>query len=108
LLLRNPEVGQRFIQLLAGPGGRAGGAAAGHTAHPAAQADALLHLHAQAGDAPAASIQLSRDDMVAMVAPSGVADSHLERKFKADGLVELTPALISGYWSPKVLRRARW
>ena len=70
-------------------------------------ADTLLRLHAQAGDGPDASIQLSREDMAAMI---GTAPESLIRtlsEFKADGLVELTPKNIR-VLEPEKLRRARW
>jgi len=68
-------------------------------------ADTLLRLHAQAG--PDGHIQLSRDDLAALV---GTAPESLIRtlsEFKADGLVELTPKNVR-VLEPEKLRRARW
>ena len=70
-------------------------------------ADTLLHLHAQTSDDPAASIQLARDDMAAMV---GTAPESLIRtlsEFNHSGLIELTPKHIR-VLEPEKLRRAHW
>ncbi|WP_310397746.1 response regulator [Hymenobacter sp.] len=109
LLLRNPEVGQQFIRLLAGRVHERETQllAMAYSSIRRRVADALLHLHAHAGDAPDAGIQLSRDDMAAMV---GTAPESLIRtlsEFKADGLIELTSKHIR-VLEPEKLRRARW
>ncbi|GAB2515650.1 response regulator [Spirosoma aerophilum] len=106
LLLANPEVGQQFIKLLAG-----------HVSEREKQllnmaysslrrrvADTLLRLHDQQPDA---IIQLSRDDLAAII---GTATESLIRtlsEFKHDGLVELTSAGIR-VLQPAKLRRANW
>ena len=109
LLLRNPAVGQQFIRLLAGRVSERETQLLGMAYNSIRRrvADTLLHLHAQAGDAPDAGIQLSRDDMAALV---GTAPESLIRtlsEFKADGLLELTPKNIR-LLEPEKLRRARW
>jgi CRP-like cAMP-binding protein/CheY-like chemotaxis protein len=106
LLLANPEVGQQFIKLLAG-----------HVSEREKQllnmaysslrrrvADTLLKLYDQQPDA---IIQLSRDDLAAII---GTATESLIRtlsEFKHDGLVELTNAGIR-VLQPAKLRRANW
>ena len=107
LLLRNPEVSQQFIRLLAGRVSEreAQLLAMAYSSIRRRVADTLLHLHAQAG--PDGHIQLSRDDMAAMV---GTAPESLIRtlsEFKADGLIELTPKNVR-VLEPEKLRRARW
>ena len=107
LLLRNAEVGQQFIRLLAGRVSEreAQLLTMAYSSIRRRVADTLLHLHAQAG--PDGSIQLSRDDMAAMV---GTAPESLIRtlsEFKADGLIELTPKNVR-VLEPEKLRRARW
>jgi DNA-binding response OmpR family regulator len=107
LLLRNPEVGQQFIRLLAG---RVSAReeqllAMAYSSIRRRVADKLLQLHAQAG--PDAAIQYSRDDLAGMV---GTAPESLIRtlsEFKADGLVELLPKSIR-VLQPEKLRSARW
>ncbi|MDB5234356.1 MAG: transcriptional regulator [Hymenobacter sp.] len=107
LLLRNPAVGQQFIRLLAGRVSEreAQLLAMAYSSIRRRVADTLLHLHEQAG--PDGGIQLSRDDMAAMV---GTAPESLIRtlsEFKADGLIELTPKNVR-VLEPEKLRRARW
>jgi CRP-like cAMP-binding protein/ActR/RegA family two-component response regulator len=107
LLLRNPEVGQRFIRLLAGRVSERETQLLGmaYSSIRRRVADTLLRLHEQAG--PEGSIQLSRDDMAALV---GTAPETLIRtlsEFKADGLIELTPKNVR-VLAPEKLRRARW
>jgi CRP-like cAMP-binding protein/CheY-like chemotaxis protein len=107
LLLRNPEVGQQFIRLLAGRVSEreAQLLAMAYSSIRRRVADTLLHLHEQAG--ADGGIQLSRDDMAAMV---GTAPESLIRtlsEFKADGLIELTPKNVR-VLEPEKLRRARW
>jgi CRP/FNR family cyclic AMP-dependent transcriptional regulator len=106
LLLRNPEVGQQFIRLLAG---RVSAReeqllAMAYSSIRRRVAD-KLQLHAQAG--PDAAIQYSRDDLAGLV---GTAPESLIRtlsEFKADGLVELLPKSIR-VLQPEKLRSARW
>ena len=107
LLLRNAAVGQQFIRLLAGRvrEREAQLLAMAYSSIRRRVADVLLQLQEQAG--PDGSIQLSRDDMAAMV---GTAPESLIRtlsEFKADGLIELTPKNIR-ILEPEKLRRARW
>ena len=107
LLLRNPEVGQQFIRLLAGRVGERETQllAMAYSSIRRRVADTLLHLHAQVG--PGGTIQLAREDLAALV---GTAPESLIRtlsEFKQDGLVELTPKNIR-VLEPEKLRRARW
>jgi CRP-like cAMP-binding protein/CheY-like chemotaxis protein len=107
LLLRNPEVGQQFIRLLAGRVSEREEQllAMAYSSIRRRVADTLLQLHAQAG--PDAHIQYSRDDLAGLV---GTAPESLIRtlsEFKADGLVELLPKSIR-VLQPEKLRSARW
>ena len=70
-------------------------------------ADTLLRLHEQAGGTPDALIQLSREDLAAVV---GTASESLIRtlsEFKQSGLIELTAKTIR-VLAPEKLRRAPW
>jgi len=107
LLLRNAEVGQQFMRLLAGrvSGRETQLLSMAYSSIRRRVADTLLHLHAQAG--PEGTIQLSRDDMAALI---GTAPESLIRtlsEFRADGLIELTPRNVR-VLEPEKLRRARW
>ena len=107
LLLRNAAVGQQFIRLLAGRvrEREAQLLAMAYSSIRRRVADVLLRLHEQAGES--GCIQLSRDDMAALV---GTAPESLIRtlsEFKADGLLELTPKNIR-LLEPEKLRRSRW
>jgi len=109
LLLRNAAVGQQFIRLLAGRVREREQQllAMAYNSIRRRVADTLLHLHAQTSDDPAASIQLARDDMAAMV---GTAPESLIRtlsEFNHSGLIELTPKHIR-VLEPEKLRRAHW
>jgi CRP-like cAMP-binding protein/CheY-like chemotaxis protein len=109
LLLRNREVGQQFIRLLAGRVREREQQllAMAYDSIRRRVADTLLHLHAQTSADPAASIQLARDDMAAMV---GTAPESLIRtlsEFNHSGLIELTPKNIR-VLEPEKLRRAHW
>jgi CRP-like cAMP-binding protein/ActR/RegA family two-component response regulator len=107
LLLRNSEVGQQFIRLLASRVSEREEQllAMAYSSIRKRVADTLLQLHAQAG--PATSIEYTREDLAAMV---GAAPESLIRtlsEFKADGLVELLPKSIR-VLQPDKLRGARW
>jgi CRP-like cAMP-binding protein/CheY-like chemotaxis protein len=109
LLLRNREVGQQFIRLLAGRVREREQQllAMAYDSIRRRVADTLLHLHAQTSADPAASIQLARDDMAAMI---GTAPESLIRtlsEFNHNGLIELTPKNIR-VLEPEKLRRAHW
>ena len=107
LLERNPEVSQQFMRLLAGRVSERETLllTMAYSSIRRRVADTLLQLHEQAG--PGGSIQVSRDDVAAMV---GTASESLIRtlsEFKQDGLVELTPKTIR-VLAPEKLRRAHW
>ncbi|MET4075923.1 response regulator [Hymenobacter sp. UYCo722] len=109
LLLRNAEVSQQFIRLLAGRVREREDLLLGmaYSSIRRRVADVLLHLHATAEAAGQPSIQLTREDMAAMV---GTAPESLIRtlsEFRADGLIELLPKTIR-VLEPEKLRRARW
>ncbi|GAB3857956.1 response regulator [Hymenobacter terrigena] len=109
LLHRNAAVGQQFVRLLAGRVSEREeqllGMAYGSIRRRVA--DTLLRLHEQAGAAPEATIQLSRDDMAAVV---GTAPESLIRtlsEFRQSGLIELTNQGIK-LLRPEKLRQSNW
>ncbi|KUG07287.1 response regulator [Solirubrum puertoriconensis] len=109
LLLRNPEVGQLFIRLLAGRVNEREQQLLGMAYNSIRRrvADVLLRMNEQPGSDGAAVIQLSRDDMAAVV---GTAPESLIRtlsEFKHDGLIELTNKTIR-VLQPDKLRRSNW
>ncbi|SDY59799.1 response regulator [Hymenobacter psychrophilus] len=111
LLLRNPAVGQQFVQLLAGQvSGQAELLLAlAYSSIRRRVADTLVQLHEQqAGtEAADAGIQFTRDDMAAMVGTAPESLSRTLNEFKHDGLVELTPNTIR-VLEPEKLRQAHW
>ena len=111
LLLRNPDVGQQFVRLLAGQvSGQAELLLAmAYNSIRRRVADTLVQLHEQqAGtEAAGAGIQFTRDDMAAMVGTASESLSRTLNEFKQAGLIELTPNTIR-VLEPEQLRRARW
>jgi CRP/FNR family cyclic AMP-dependent transcriptional regulator len=107
LLLRNPEVGQQFIRLLAGQVSEREHQllAMAYSSTRRRVADILLQLHAQAG--PDAHIHYTREDLAAMVGTAPESMIRTLSEFKADGLVELLPKSIR-VMQPEKLRSARW
>ncbi|OGX84014.1 response regulator [Hymenobacter coccineus] len=109
LLLRNPAVGQQFIHLLAGRVREREQQllAMAYNSIRRRVADMLLRLYEPTAADPAATIQLLRDDMAALV---GTAPESLIRtlsEFNQNGLIELTPKHIR-VLDPEKLRRAHW
>jgi CRP-like cAMP-binding protein/CheY-like chemotaxis protein len=109
LLLRNPTVGQQFMRLLAGQvSGQAEQLLAlAYNSIRRRVADTMVRLHQQAGDTAEATIQLTRDDMAAMVGTAPESLSRTLNEFKQDGLIELTPNTIR-VLQPGKLRQAYW
>ena len=109
LLLRNPEVGQQFVRLLAGQVCEQAEQllALAYNSIRRRVADTLVQLHEQASTTGNASIQLTRDDMAAMVGTAAESLSRTLTEFKHNGLIELTPHTIR-VLEPEKLRRARW
>ena len=110
LLLIQPEVGRQFVRLLAGRVSEREDQLLGmaYSSLRRRVADALLRLQEPlpTGD-PAPPIQLSRDDLAAVI---GTATESLIRtlsEFKHDGLIEITGAGIRVLQTDK-LRRANW
>lgn len=109
LLHRHPAVGQQFVRLLAGRVNEREQQLLGMAYDSLRRrvATTLLRLHEQAGDGPEAAIQLSRDDLAAVV---GIAPESLIRtlsEFKQDGLIEQTTHGIR-IIQPDKLRRPNW
>ncbi|GAB3946010.1 response regulator [Spirosoma harenae] len=110
LLLAQPEISREFIRLLAGRVSEKETQLLGmaYSSLRRRIADTLLRLQEPLpnGD-PAPPIQLSRDDLAAVV---GTATESLIRnltEFKNDGLIEITGAGIR-VLQPDKLRRANW
>ncbi len=106
LLQANPAVGQQFIKLLAGRVSEREKQllTMAYSSLRRRVADTLLSLYDQQPDAV---IQLSRDDLAAVI---GTATESLIRtlsEFKQDGLIELSGAGIR-VLQPNKLRRANW
>jgi CRP-like cAMP-binding protein/CheY-like chemotaxis protein len=107
LLLRNPDVSRQFVGLLAGQVSEQAGLllAMAYNSIRRRVADTLVQLHEQA--APETGIQLSRDDMAAMVGTAPESLSRALNEFKQDGLIALAPNTIR-VLEPEKLRRAHW
>jgi CRP-like cAMP-binding protein/ActR/RegA family two-component response regulator len=106
LLLRNREVSQQFIRLLAGRVSEREQQLLdmAYSSIRRRVADVLVHLHEEA---PEAGIHLSRDDMAALV---GMAPESLIRtlsEFRQSGFIEVLPNTIRVVHLDK-LRQAAW
>jgi CRP-like cAMP-binding protein/CheY-like chemotaxis protein len=109
LLLRNPTVGQQFVRLLAGQVSEQADQllALAYSSLRRRVANTLLQLHEQAGSTAEAGIQLTRDDMAAMVGIAAESLSRTLNEFKQAGLIALLPNTIQ-VLEPEKLRRAHW
>ncbi|MGI4735711.1 MAG: response regulator [Janthinobacterium lividum] len=109
LLLRSPEVGQQFIRLLAGRVRAREQELLGMAYNSIRRrvADALLRLHEQAGEAAHPTIQLTRDDLAAIVGTATESVSRTLSEFNQAGFIALTPNNIR-VLAPEQLRRAQW
>ncbi|TPG72289.1 cyclic nucleotide-binding domain-containing protein [Hymenobacter nivis] len=110
-LLRNPEVSQQLVRLLAGRKREREDQLLDMAYNSLRRrvANALLGFydHARPDEAAGALIQLSRDDLAAVV---GIAPESLSRtlsEFRHDGLLEVTPKGIK-LLQPDKLRRTDW
>ncbi len=110
-LLRNPEVSQQLVRLLAGRKREREEQLLDMAYNSLRRrvANALLGFydHARPGEATDALIQLSRDDLAAVV---GIAPESLSRtlsEFRHDGLLEVSPKGIK-LLQPEKLRRTDW
>ncbi|MBD2756935.1 response regulator [Spirosoma validum] len=110
LLTSQPEVGRQFVRLLAGRVSDKENQLLGmaYSSLRRRVADALLRLQEPLSSGePAPPIQLSRDDLAAVI---GTATESLIRtlsEFKHDNLIEITGAGIR-VLQPDKLRRANW
>ena len=107
LLLANPAVGQQFIKLLAGRVAEREAQLLGMAYNSLRRrvGDTLLNLHEQQAGEP---IQLSRDDLAAMV---GTATESLIRtltEFKGANFIEMTASGGIRVVEPDKLRFAKW
>ena len=105
LLLRNAEVSQQFIRLLAGREREREQQLVEMAYHSLRRrvADALLRLY-QPGELP---LQLAREDLAAVVGTAPESLSRTLSEFRQDGLLEVTPKYIR-VLQPERLRRANW
>ncbi|RZK31850.1 MAG: response regulator [Hymenobacter sp.] len=110
-LLRNPEVSQQLVRLLAGRKREREeqllDMAYNSLRRRVANALLSLYEHIQPSEAEEALIQLSRDDLAAVV---GIAPESLSRtlsEFRHDGLLEITSRGIK-LLQPEKLRRTDW
>ncbi|RYY15430.1 MAG: response regulator [Cytophagaceae bacterium] len=109
LLLRNPDVSQQFIRLLAGRVRTREQELLGMAYNSIRRrvADTLLRLHAQAQAAQRPTIQLTRDDLAALVGTATESVIRTLSEFNQAGFIELTPNNIR-VLEPDKLRRAQW
>jgi CRP-like cAMP-binding protein/CheY-like chemotaxis protein len=109
LLLRSPTVGQQFVRLLAGQVSEQADQllALAYSSLRRRVANTLLQLHEQARSTAEAGIQLTRDDMAAMVGIAAESLSRTLNEFKQAGLIALLPNAIQVLEAEK-LRRAHW
>ena len=104
LLLHNPAVGQQFIHLLAGRVLEQQLLAMAYSSIRRRVADTLLRLYEPTAGGPQASIQLSRDDMAAMISTASESLIRTLSSINHNGLIELTPKN-SGCWSRRSCAR---
>jgi CRP-like cAMP-binding protein/CheY-like chemotaxis protein len=109
LLLRSPEVSRQFIRLLAGRVRAREQELLGMAYNSIRRrvADALLRLHEQAGAVANPTIQLTRDDLAAVVGTATESVIRTLSEFNHAGFVELTPNNIR-VLEPEKLRHAQW
>ncbi|MDB5234395.1 MAG: transcriptional regulator [Hymenobacter sp.] len=111
LLLRNPEVSQQFVRLLAGRVREQEDLLLDMAYNSLRKrvADALLRLHEQqrALNPSDPLIQLSRDDLAALIGTAPESLSRTLSEFRQDGLLEVTNKFIR-VLQPEKLRRANW
>ncbi|GAB3313045.1 response regulator [Hymenobacter humi] len=111
LLNRNPAVSQQFVRLLAGRVREQEELLLDMAYNSLRKrvADTILRLHEQQRHLDAANplIQLSRDDMAALIGTAPESLSRTLSEFRHDGLIELTSKFIR-VLQPEQLRRANW
>jgi CRP-like cAMP-binding protein/ActR/RegA family two-component response regulator len=111
LLLRNPEVSQQFVRMLAGRLDQQDTQLLdlAYSSLRKRVADSLLHLHVQQlVIAPADPlIQLAREDMAALIGTTPESLSRILSEFRQDESIELTPKFIK-VLQPDKLRRSNW
>ncbi|MBC6609161.1 response regulator [Hymenobacter sp. BT188] len=111
LVMRNPEVSQQFVRLLAGRVREQEDLLLDMAYNSLRKrvADTLLRLHEQQRtlnpDDP--QIQLSRDDMAALIGTAPESLSRTLSEFRQDGIIELNNKFIR-VQQPEKLRRTNW
>ncbi|MDU0372050.1 response regulator [Hymenobacter endophyticus] len=111
LLLRNPEVSHQFVRLLVGRVQQQDEQLLdlAYNSLRKRVADALLHLHAQQSAFTPADplIQLTRDDLAALIGTAPESLSRILSEFRQEGIIELTNKFIRVLHSDK-LRGSNW
>ena len=112
LLLRNPEVSQQFVRLLAGRVREQENLLLDMAYNSLRKrvADTLLRLHEQQRALDPTTeplIQLSRDDMAALIGTAPESLSRTLSEFRQDGIIELNHKFIR-VQQPDRLRHANW
>ena len=107
LLLVNPVVSGRFIQLLAGQVGEREVQLLGmaYSSLRRRVADTLLRLHEQQPDD---TIRLARDDLAAMIGTATESLIRILSEFRNDGLLEMTASGGIRVMQPDKIRQANW
>ncbi|MCY7360050.1 MAG: response regulator [Rudanella sp.] len=107
LLLANPTVSGQFIKLLAGRVAERETQLLGmaYSSLRRRVADTLLRLHDQQPDGV---IQLSRDNLAAMIGTATESLIRILSEFKQNGLIEQMPTGCIRVVQPDKLRRANW
>ncbi len=106
LMDTNPDVSRQFIRLLAGRVAERESQLIGmaYSSLRRRVADALLRLQEQHDE----FVQLSRDDLAAMIGTATESLIRILSEFKQDGLIEMNPSGSFRVVEPDKLRRANW
>ncbi|WP_020604285.1 response regulator [Spirosoma spitsbergense] len=107
LMDTNPDVSRQFISLLAGRMAERESQLIGmaYSSLRRRVADTLLRLHEQQPDP---LIQLSRDDLAAVIGTATESLIRILSEFKQDGLIEMDSSGSFRVVEPNKLRRANW
>jgi CRP-like cAMP-binding protein/AmiR/NasT family two-component response regulator len=107
LMDTNPDVSRQFISLLAGRMAERESQLIGmaYSSLRRRVADTLLRLHEQQPDP---LIQLSRDDLAAVIGTATESLIRILSEFKQDGLIEMDSSGSFRVMEPNKLRRANW
>lgn len=109
ILAAQPEAGRQFVHLLAGhiSGKEEQLLSMAYSSLRRRVADTLLRLGTSPDGEPVPPIQLSRDDLAAVIGTATESLIRILTEFKHDGLIEMSSAGIR-LMEPDKLRRANW